>query len=202
MPRQRSAVPTVLAAALACACAASLSGAARDEGKPPALRFDRGSDGWPVPEFTLTDQHGDALTRQRLLGQWTFVLFGDTRCRARCSDGLRAMAALRERIAGTQVVHSTQLVFVSLDGARDDAKRLAAYVAPYGGELVAATGSAAMLRLVADELGATQRAERAQGHDGALVLVGPEGLLRAVYLPPYDVRLLTADYMLKRAKRR
>jgi hypothetical protein len=40
------------------------------------------------------------------------------------------------------------------------------------------------------------------GYSGALVLVGPEGHMRAVYLPPYDVRLLTADYLLKRAKRR
>jgi hypothetical protein len=35
-----------------------------------------------------------------------------------------------------------------------------------------------------------------------LVLVGPEGDVRAVYLPPYDVRLLTADYLLKRVRRR
>ena len=58
--------------------------------KPSPLSFDRISDGWPVPDFTLIDQHGDALTRHRLLGQWTFVLFGDTQCAAPCTNGLKA----------------------------------------------------------------------------------------------------------------
>lgn len=177
------------------------SSAAR-EPVPPPLQFDRAFDGWPVPDFSLVDQHGDELTRQRLLGQWSFVLFGDTSCARPCTAGLATMAALRERIAGAMVVHSTQLVFVSLDPQRDDAARLRAYLAPYGHGLVAATGTAQMLKLVADELGATQRIGQASGHDGSLVLVGPEGNVRAVYLPPYDVRRLTADYLIKRARRR
>jgi protein SCO1 len=184
----------------ACACALSCASAAAHHEKPSPLKFDRSSDGWPVPDFTLVDQHGDALTRHRLLGQWTFVLFGDTQCAAPCANGLSTLSALRARIAGAQVVHSTQLLFISLDPVHDDAPRLKAFLAPYDRELVAATGSAQMLAVVADEFGV--RTRDTAGYSGALVLVGPEGHVRAVYLPPYDVRLLTADYLLKRAKRR
>jgi len=172
--------------------------AAAHHDKPSPLTFDRSSDGWPVPDFTLVDQHGDALTRHRLLGQWTFVLFGDTHCEGPCTNGLSTLSALRARIARAQVVHSTQLLFVSLDPARDDALRLKAYLAPYDSELVAATGSAQAVAVMADEFGVNPRS----GYNGALVLVGPEGHVRAMYLPPYDVRLLTADYLLKRARRR
>lgn len=179
-----------------CAAAAALA----HEPKPSPLNFDRSADGWPVPEFTLVDQHGDELTRHRLLSQWTFLLFGDTHCQQPCTTGLATLSALRERIARAQVVHSTQTLFISLDPSRDDAARLKAYMAPYDSELVAATGSPQMLEVVADELGMRQRAGHA--YSGALVLVGPEGNVRAVYLPPYDVRLLTADYLLKRARRR
>jgi len=187
-------------AAAVVAAAGVVSAVAHHEAKPLPLKFDRSADGWPVPDFALVDQHGDALTRHRLLGQWTFVLFGDTHCGAPCVHGLVALSALRARIARAQVVHSTHLLFVSLDPARDDAARLKAYLAPYDGELVAATGSAQALAAVADEFGV--HARDAAGYSGALVLVGPEGLVRAVYLPPYDVRLLTADYLLKRARRR
>ncbi len=172
------------------------------EPRPAPLTFDRASDGWPVPDFALVDQHGDALTRHRLLGQWTFVLFGDTSCAAPCASGLRALSGLRERIARAEVVHSTQALFVSLDPRRDDAARLKAYLAPFDPELLAVTGTPQMLDAFADELGMKQRFEKAAGYDGSLVLVGPEGNVRAVYLPPYDVRLLTADYLLKRARRR
>jgi len=184
---------------LCCVCALSCAPvAAHHDDKPSPLKFDRTSDGWPVPDFSLIDQHGDALTRHRLLGQWTFVLFGDTHCAAPCTGGLSTLSALRARIARAQVVHSTQLLFVSLDPARDDATRIKAYLAPYDSELVGATGSAQMLSVMADEFGVNPR----DGYNGALVLVGPEGLVRAMYLPPYDVRLLTADYLLKRARRR
>ena len=182
------------------ACALFCASALAHHDKPSPLKFDRSADGWPVPDFSLVDQHGDALTRHRLLGQWTFVLFGDTHCAAACTDGLSTLSALRARIARAQVVHSTQLLFVSLDPTRDDALRLKAYLAPYDSELVGATGSAQMLATVADEFGVRTRDQA--GYSGALVLVGPEGLVRAVYLPPYDVRLLTADYLLKRARRR
>ncbi len=84
--------------------------------------------------------------------------------------------------------------------ARDHAARHETYLAPFDSELVAATGSAQMLATVADEFGVRTR-DRA-GYSGALVLVGPEAHVRAVYLPPYDVRLLTADYLLERARRR
>ncbi len=165
------------------------------------LTFDRSSDGWPVPDFSLVDQNGDALTRQRLYGQWSFVVFGDTACAGPCATALGALTALRQRIAGTRVVQSTQIVFVSLDPVRDDAARLQAYVAPYDKEIVVGTGAPHALRTLADELGATQRIGKSRGHDGSLVLVGPEGDVRAVYLPPYDVARLTADYMIKRARR-
>jgi protein SCO1/2 len=189
-------------AIVCCALAvASLSSAAH-EPDPPPLKFDRSSDGWPVPDFSLVDQNGDELTRHRLLGQWSFLLFGDTACASPCTTALSTLTALRLRIAGTRAVHSTQVVFVSLDPVRDDAARLKTYLAPFDQDIVAATGAPQMLKAFADELGATQRIDAASGHDGSLVLVGPEGNVRAVYLPPYDVRRLTADYLMKRARRR
>lgn len=185
-------------------CALALAGpcSAAHEPAPLPLDIDLDADGWPVPEFLLVDQNGDKLTRQQLLGQWSFVLFGDTRCASPCTTGLVAMSALRARIAGARVVHSTQFLFVSLDPVRDDAARLTAYLAPFGPGLVAATGTAQMLKVLADELGATQRIGRASGHDGSLVLIDPQGNVRAVYLAPYDVRLLTADFLIRRARRR
>jgi hypothetical protein len=33
------------------------------------------------------------------------------------------------------------------------------------------------------------------------VLVGPELMLRVEYLPPYEMQLLTADYLTTRARR-
>lgn len=189
-------------AVLACTLAGVGLPCSAHELDQPHLTFDHSSDGWPVPDFSLVDQNGDALTRQRLLGQWSFFVFGDTACASPCYTALGTLTALRHRIAGTKVLHSTQIVFVSLDPVRDDAQRLKAYMAPYDDTIVVGTGAPQVLKTVADELGATQRIGKAKGHDGSLVLVGPDGNVRAVYLPPYDVLRLTADYLIKQARRR
>lgn len=188
--------------ALFCALAIAGVPSVAHEGHPSPLTIDRSSDGWPVPDFSLVDQNGGALTRQRLLGRWSFVVFGDTHCDSPCATALSTLTALRLRIAGAEAVHSTQIVFVSLDPARDDALRLKDYLAPYDKNIVVATGAPQALKTLAYDLGATQRIGTAKGHDGSLVLVGPEGDVRAVYLPPYDVLRLTADYLIKRALRR
>ena len=75
--------------------------------------------GWPVDSFSLIDQHGKAFTHQRLQGQWTFVLFGDTRCAQPCDAALSALVSMDQRIARAEAIKTTQVLFVSLDPERD-----------------------------------------------------------------------------------
>jgi protein SCO1/2 len=156
-------------------------------------RVDRSLQNWPVDAFTLVDQHGRKFTRERLLGRWTFVLVADTRCAEPCSAALSALSGLMQRIHRSDAVLQTQVLFVSLDPA-DTPARLKQYLAPYDTLWVGATGAPRTLARLADDLGAAAR-----GRGGSLALVGPEGLLHAEYLPPFDVPRLTADFLKARA---
>ncbi len=159
---------------------------------------DRSSAGWPVGDFALTDHRGQPYTQDRLRGRWTFVLLGDTRCATPCTAPLEAVAGLRRRIAGTEALRTTQVVFVSLDPQRDTSSRLREYVAPFDESFIGATGPKDTLAGLADNLGMNGEAENLQG---TLVLVGPDGAVRVQYLPPFDVKLLTADYLKTRARK-
>lgn len=151
-------------------------------------RVDTALEGWPLEPFVLVDQHGESFTQERLLGQWTFVLLADTQCAAPCAAALAALAGLAKRIAPAKASANTQVLFISLDPARDTPARLKTFLAPYDERWIGATGSAQTLaRLVAD-LGE-------HSHGDSVILVGPEGSVQAEYLAPYDMPWLTADFL-------
>jgi protein SCO1/2 len=163
--------------------------------------------GWPVAAFTLTDQHGQPFTQARLQGHWTFVLLGDTRCARPCEAALAAAAGLLKRIQPAQAHKTTQVLFVSLDPQRDTPQALRSYLAPHQPGFTAVTGAAATLQHLAEDLGAQGDGARPAAPDapaayrGSLVLVGPDATVRGEYLPPFDVPLLTADYLKTRVGR-
>lgn len=164
---------------------------------------------WPIDAFTLTDQHGQAFTQDALTGRWTFVLFGDTACAAPCTDALSALDGLFRRIAPAEVRKLTQVLFVSMDPQQDRPDRLRDYLAPFDKRFLAGAGPPATVERLVDDWRVGKEAG-SQGampntpptYSGSLLLVGPDGTVRAEYLPPFDVALLTADYLRTRLRRR
>lgn len=163
---------------------------------------------WPIDGFKLTDQHGAPFTQDRLMNRWTFVLFGDTQCTTPCSDALTALDGLVRRIAGAEVHQVTQVLLIARDAPHNRPDRLRRYMAPYDKAFVAAVGPAAVVDRLADdwhvepapqETPATKPVSAAP-HSGSLLLVGPDGSVRAEYLPPFDAALLTADFLKSRAR--
>jgi protein SCO1/2 len=167
---------------------------------PPALAYhgatqgvNRESAGWPLAEFALLDHDGQPFTERRLKGRWTFMLFGDTRCGAACDAPLAALAAMNRRIASADAIRTTQVLFVSLDSVHDTPERLRRHVASFDSRFVGVTGPQASLQRLMHELDVSGR--------GALVLIGPDAVLRSELLPPYDPLLLASEYLRARSRR-
>lgn len=184
-----------LVAAAALLAAALAAPARADHGE--TQRVDHELDGWMLGDFTLVDHDGKPYTEKRLDGRWTFVVLGDTRCGEPCTSVLAALAGMRERIAGTEAVQTTQVLFVSLDPERDSAPALRRYLAPFGARFVGASAQREALARFVDDLSSTGGKRRA----GALLLIGPNRDLRGEFLPPYDVPRLTAEFLKTRARR-
>ncbi|QRQ88853.1 SCO family protein [Cupriavidus oxalaticus] len=191
-----------LAAGLFACLAWSLAGLA-PAAHHETQRTDLASHGWPVGDFSLTDQDGRAFTQARLQGHWTLVLLGDTHCGNPCRAALAALAGLYQRLSPTQKLATTQVLFVSLDPQRDTPDALRRYLAPFDARFVGATGSPQTLARLLDDLGAGPDMPPAANADypGSLILVGPDATVRAQFLPPFDVTLLTAAYLKARVRK-
>jgi protein SCO1/2 len=181
---------------MGCAFAAAAEQSAMHP-RPLSQAVDRAAAGWPVGPFALVDQHGEPFTHVRLAGRWTFLLLGDTRCGAPCADALAALAGLYQRIAKTRAVTTTQVVFVSLASQDDTPARLRTYLKPFDPRFLAATGPEPVLARLADDLGVAPGVAR---YTGSLWLIGPDGVIRGRMQPPYDVPLLTSEYLRTRAR--
>ena len=183
-------------AALAAALAAPVLA---DHAEPQQI--DRALEGWMVGDFTLVDQHGNAFTQEYLKDRWTFLLLGDTRCTDPCLAALSALAGMRQRIARTEIVKITQVLFVSLDPQRDSPERLRRYLAPYDSQFIGASGSRENLARLSEDLTPPDAQPGARTSAGSLWLVGPDRYVRGEFLPPYDALQMTARFLKTRIGR-
>jgi protein SCO1/2 len=115
---------------------------------------------------------------------------------------------MQQRIAPTEAVKTTQVLFVSLDPERDTPEILRRYLASFDARFIGASGSWQTLERLTEDLGISVRkplhpATRVDNtsYAGSLVLIGPDGVVRAELLPPFDALLLTAEYLKTRARR-
>ena len=158
----------------------------------------------PIPEFALVAHDGSRFDRARLLGHYSFVFFGYTNCPAFCPATLAELAAAMKDVAPAR---RPEVVFVSVDPARDTPEVLARYVAHFDPRFVGATGTDEALGTLAAALGAAYQREApvdgsyAVEHTSALFLIDPDARLAAVFPAPHAAKTLAADYLKIRGRR-
>ena len=163
---------------------------------PAGINVNMNLDAWPIEPFALLDHHGQRFTEARLDGQWTFVVFGDTRCAERCAQAMQALADLRDRMGKAQSGDNTQVLFISVQPESDTRERLRELVTRYHRTFVAATGSPATLAQLSLLMSSPSSSDDA--HHGDLfpiMLIGPDSFPRAQFLPPFDAAALTSEYL-------
>jgi protein SCO1/2 len=92
--------------------------------------------GEPVPDFTLTDQNGGALSLRSLRGQVIAVSFIYTRCPLPdyCPRVMTNMSALRDRF-GERLGRDLVLLTITFDPQHDTPEKMKEYARRYGGDI-------------------------------------------------------------------
>lgn len=98
----------------------------------------------PALEFELTNENGNPVNAQDYQGQVTLLFFGFTHCPDVCPATLAEIAAVTDTLR--EAAHdSVQVLFVSVDPARDEPETLRQYTGAFGPEFVGLTGDRAAL---------------------------------------------------------
>jgi protein SCO1/2 len=135
--------------------------------------------------FKMVDQNGRAIDQRVLLGKWSAVFFGYTYCPDTCPATLSALAATQARLGSA--AKTFQVVFVSVDPARDTPAQMKLYLSAQGlppegspGGALGLTGSVAQVAGIAKAYAAIY-AKVGNGpdyqvqHSAAIYLMDPHG---------------------------
>lgn len=150
-----------------------------------------------IGAFRLADHRGREFTPESLRGHWSLVFAGFTHCPDACPTTLMMLNSMEERLRADG--GAIQVVFLSVDPARDTAERLAGYVGHFNPRFVAVTGARAEIDALCRDLGIAYVQNPGAGgdysvdHSAALVLIDPQARVAGYFTPPYDIGALAAD---------
>jgi protein SCO1/2 len=139
-----------------------------------------------APAIGLAATDGSAFDLARYRGKLVVLEFGFTRCAEVCPVSLAALAQARKLLGADAA--DVQVVFVTVDPARDSAARLRSYLAQFDPGFIGVTGSQQQVDAVLKAYGisATRKmvegsqAEYTMHHSSYLYFVDRRGMLRAL----------------------
>lgn len=117
----------IAAVAIAVAAIVTTTGRASGNGEPMSVATGQPQVGGP---FNLVDQEGRPVDESLLRDKWTLVFFGFTYCPDYCPTTLATLDAVQQRLGDK--ARDLQIVFISVDPARDTPQALKDYLSSDG----------------------------------------------------------------------
>ena len=159
---------------------------------------------WPAPDFTLTNQAGETLTREDLLGKVWAADFCFTSCPGICPMLSANLQAMNADLADHPRRDQLRLVSFSLDPANDTTEVLAEYAEAIGvtpNDWLFFTGDRQALWDLSIEGFKLEVADTPDDpvnpilHSGKVILIDRQGMIRGFYegLVPEGMAQLQAD---------
>ena len=156
---------------------------ARDSSRVGAMRAGEFNPPHGAPEFSLRGSDGSEVTLARYRGKVVLLTFGFTYCAAVCPTTLATLAQVRGKLG--KAADSVQVIFVTVDPARDDAAHMRDYLKAFDPGFIGAAGTPNALAAVRRKYGVTAikrgtGSDYAMDHTSSIFLIDRDGKLRAM----------------------
>lgn len=160
----------------------------------------------PAPEFTLKGSDGAALKLARFKGKLVLLVFGFTNCPEVCPTTLATLAQARKALGGD--ANDVQVVYVTVDPARDDVARIRQYLAAFDPTFIGGTEAPDKLAemrkrygVVAEKIASPQPNAYGMNHSTSVWLIDRAGMLRAMMPYGHEAKDFVHDLKLLLAAR-
>lgn len=136
-----------------------------------------------APEFSLRGSDGSGVTLARYRGKVVLLTFGFTHCAAVCPTTLATLAQARMQLGAA--ADAVQVIYVTVDPARDSVEHMRTYLAAFDPAFVGATAAPEVLAAMRGKYGVTATKQGsgpdyAMAHTSSIFLIDRAGTLRAV----------------------
>jgi len=156
-----------------------------------------------IGDFTLTDQDGNPYTQNALKGKWSLVYFGFTNCAHICPVHMLQLSKFYLQLEenATPKAELPQVVFISVDPARDTPEKVKLYVKNFHKDFIGLTGDEKQISTLESFFSTQHKANIAingqyqVNHSALVYLVNPQQQMVASFYPPFYIDGLVKDYL-------
>ena len=156
-----------------------------------------------ISNFSFFKENGDEFTKSDLLGKWTLMYFGFTRCPDECPTSMYQMSKLVKVLREKNFpLEDKQFVLVSIDPERDSPEQINKYAKGFDEAFIGVSNVRPMLINLATQLsvnnvmpsGGETDHSHLDNHVNNIILLNPNGEFAGVFRPPFDLSRLSLTY--------
>ena len=163
-----------------------------------------------LPKVALQRYGHDAFTNDDFKDHWTLLFFGFTNCPKVCPTTMAQLNAMIESLQQKVTAeHMPQVIMVSVDPARDTAKRMHSYVTSFNPNFIGLRTDEAAISNLALAMNVSYAKVDMKGmnhdhmhmdhytmtHTATISVIGPAGQVRAYLSYPHHGQEMANDYL-------
>ena len=164
---------------------------------------------FPAPklfsEFTLLTSENRSITQDDLMGRWTLVYFGFTRCPNECPVAMSLIKNLYSTLENKNFnLSDKQTLLITIDPENDSPKMVDDYAKAFNTGFIGARGERPMLLSLATQLNVMvveppkndshHSIDHLENHSNNILLIDPQGKYFGFFRAPFDEEKFLLTY--------
>ena len=156
-----------------------------------------------ISDFIFLSEDNVEFKKDDLIGKWTLMYFGFTRCPDECPTSMYQMSKLVKVLREKNFpLEDKQFVLVSIDPERDSPEQINKYAKGFDEAFIGVSNVRPMLLNLATQLsvnnvmptGEETDHSHLDNHVNNILLLNPNGEFAGVFRPPFDLSRLSLTY--------
>ena len=156
-----------------------------------------------ISDFSFYSANKIEFTKSDLIGKWTLMYFGFTRCPDECPTTMYQMSKLIKVLREKEFpLEDKQWVLVSIDPERDTREDIDKYAKGFDEDFIGVVNIRPMLLSLATQLSVNNVMPNSESMDHShldnhvnnIILLNPAGEFAGIFRPPFDVSRLSLTY--------
>lgn len=156
-----------------------------------------------ISDFTFLSEDNIEFKKDDLIGKWTLMYFGFTRCPDECPTSMYQMSKLVKVLREKNFpLEDKQFVLVSIDPERDSPEQINKYAKGFDEAFIGVSNVRPMLLNLATQLSVNNVMPSEEetdhshldNHVNNILLLNPKGEFAGVFRPPFDLSRLSLTY--------
>jgi len=159
-----------------------------------------------ISNFSFESSNNKIFTKDDLIGKWSVLYFGFSRCPNECPVAMYELSKLVDVLRDKDFyLDDKQWVLITIDPERDTPAIIDTYAKGFDPEFIGLSSSRPMLLNLATQLAVNNKMppmnneddnhDHLDAHVNNIILINPEGKFVGFFRPPFDISRLSLTYL-------